>query len=115
MILVVFKNYHHDGEPQYRFFHNDDMAVPLAMLVFVTTFISQSKSGLWTLIKDFVTKRNLCTKLTLSLIHVILSLICISFFDFRIIQIQSTSLLMRISILFADITSLFFMESLEYS
>jgi len=119
MLFIVFQNFNDEEERSWipaRFFRDEsvyDKKLELALLIYVTTFISQSKSVLWHYLRRFLMKRKLCTPLTLGIIHVALSMTCISLFDFRIIHVQGTSKLMRSSILFADLTSLLLMESME--
>ena len=119
MLFIVFQNFNEEEDRSWvpsRFFRDHSVyekKLELALLIYVTTFISQSKSVLWHYLRQYLLRRNLCTPLTLGIIHVALSMTCISLFDFRIIHVQGTSKLMRSSILFADLTSLLFIESME--
>lgn len=118
VLFVVFQNFDSEDDNRWvksRFFPGENFherRLEMALLIFITTFICQSKTVLWFHIKSFLMKNRLCNQLTLGIIHVAVSMICISLFDFRIIHVQGTSKLMRSSILFADLTSLFFTESM---
>ena len=83
-----------------------------ALTAFVCTFIAQSKAILWQHLRQFLKSRCKCGRVSLGLMHVALSMVCVSLFDFRIIHVATRdSKLMRSSILFADLSSLFFAES----
>lgn len=113
MSLVVLQNFreneHSRGEHK-RFF-SAPRNLELALLVYACTFVSQSKTVIWHHLKKILRQRFSCGTVTLGLIHVSLSMVCISLFDFRIIHVAGNSRLLRSSILFADLTSLFTAEA----
>lgn len=102
MSFVVLHNFGQDEETK----QNELQA---ALIAFACTFLAQSKSVLWVYLKSALKPR--CNRVSIGLIHVAMSIICVSLFDFRIIHVASRdSKMMRTSILFADLSSLLLAE-----
>ena len=114
MSFVVLQNFREEGtikNDKERFF-SSPRNLELALLVFACTFVAQSKALIWHYLEMFLRTRFSCGPIATGLVHVSLCMVCVSLFDFRIIHVSGSSRMLRTSILFADLTSLFLAESL---
>lgn len=114
VVYLIFQNYDHATSITPRMF-NDDMytkELEINTVVFVATFISNLRDfQLFLLNKFFSTS---VTPFVISIMRIMVKTIAICLFDFRIIHINSTSSMVRLNILLADITSYIFNEATQF-
>ena len=114
VLYLIFQNYDKNTSITPRHFRDDMYTRELEIntIVFIATFISNLRDFQLFLIKKFLGKS--VTPFVLSIMRVMIKMISICLFDYRIIHVNSTSYIVRFNILLADLTSFLFNEAKDF-